>query len=99
EWKDYLETSLAVWIEENLLAFDATTWNRNKIIEALTSPEVLKEFIIYKLNTLPNQTYIPEAIKAKLYHRDTAFFRTFTRALANRSQHQVEFNSLFNKAL
>jgi len=98
-WAEHIKKKIANIRETQLQTFDEELWDREKISESLTSPNGLREFIRYKLATLPTSLHIPPAIAAKFRHRDTAFFRSFTRIQTNKPQHQTEFNNLFILAL
>jgi len=99
KWTKQFNSALAKLRKAQLPKFDTKIWNRNKIRGSLSTKEGLLELIKYKLNTLPPSYSIPPAISMKFKHKDTAFFRSFTRTNANRSQHQIEFNNLFIQAL
>src|SRR5260363_2541 len=99
KWTKQFNSALAKLKKAQLPKFDTKTWNCNKIRGSLPTKEGLLEFIKYKLNTLPPSHSILPAIAMKFKHKDTAFFRSFTRTNANRSQYQIEFNNLFIQAL
>ena len=51
------------------------------------------------MKTRPTQEYIPPGIEAKLFHKDRAFFRTFTRRHDTRPPHQKQFQAMLNDAI
>src|SRR5260363_301707 len=85
--------------EERVENFDEETWHTDKIMEILGSLDNLTAFIKYKLNTNPTDIQILPAINTKLRHKDTAFFRSFTRTASAQAPHQIEFSTLLNKAI
>ena len=79
--------------------FDSNTWHYDHILEALTTTEGITQFVTHKLTTNPTSHFIPIAINTKFRYRDTKFFITFTKNKKYMSQHQIEYEKLFTKAL
>jgi len=100
KWKDQVKDKL-IEIRQNQRVenFDEEIWHTDKILEILNSKENLIAFTRHKLNTNPTNIQIPTAINTKLRHKDTAFFRSFTRTTSAQAPHQIEFSTLLNKAI
>jgi hypothetical protein len=79
--------------------FDTTTWNPDRVLNALKDKTELQKLFNDKISSRPTQCNIPPAIGLKFKHRDTAFFRTFTRDRKSKPAHQIEYEESFNKAL
>src|SRR5260364_369703 len=79
--------------------FDQEKFTKDKIIEAFALPLLLRQLIEHKLKSRPTQEYIPPGIEAKLFYKDRAFFRTFTRRHDTRPAHQKQFQALLNDAI
>src|SRR6185437_9183597 len=98
-WKEQVEKHLRCQKQaQRLDNFNEETWDVDKIMEILHSKENLMAFTRYKLSTIPTDIRIPTAINTKILHRDTAFFRSFTRIASAQAPHQIEFTTLLNKA-
>lgn len=78
---------------------DINAWNPDKILHALTNQNDLKKFFSDKFSHRPTEHNIPPAIYLKFKHRDTAFFRSFTKDRRSKPAHQIEYEECFNKAL
>ncbi|CAG8517043.1 12635_t:CDS:2 [Gigaspora margarita] len=72
---------------------------KNALCEAFKSSEKLSTLIKEKYNTAPIDSSLPAAIDKKIEYRNTAFFRSFTRKAAIKPMHQIEFETLLNKAI
>jgi hypothetical protein len=76
--KNWVELTRKALSELKTHQFDKKQWPRDRIINAFSSQTEFQEFIEHKLKTEPTQEDIPSGIKAKLFHQDRSFFRTFT---------------------
>jgi len=59
----------------------------------------MREFIQHKLTTLPTEHAIPNAISLKFFHRDPAFFKSFTNNKRTTPAHQTEYSNLLTQAI
>ena len=74
-----------LWIEEltnelekrKTKSFDYSTWDNDKILQALNNEIAFKKFINHKIQTAIPSINISKAIANKLKYRDTAFFKSF----------------------
>ena len=89
---------LAYFIRHEDRSLRSKPLDQRQDYRGLCNTPLLEQLIKHKLQTKPTLETIPPAIEAKLFHKDRAFFRTFTRRHDTRPTHKRQFVTLLNNA-
>jgi len=83
-WTSEIIEAIAKKVEAD---FDDKEWHIERIVRAFESLKELEALLRHKIQMKPSRNSLPEAIRLKFKHRDTAFFKTFARGNEVRPQH------------